>query len=138
MDSDGYGLGVLHDMPLLVNGALPGELVKAKVVFAGKREAFADTVKVLRPAASRLITPPCPNARFCDGCPMVAMQYQAQLAWKEALVKEEITRYASLAESRVHEILPSPCSAPLPQFGQACGERQIFRAGYRHLSSQFP
>ena len=108
MDSDGYGLATVLDMPLLVNGALPGEFVKARVAFPGKREVFADAVSILRRSPDRLITPPCAKAATCDGCPLVAMKYSAQLAWKQALVKGEVVRYASLAETVVHDILPSP------------------------------
>jgi 23S rRNA (uracil1939-C5)-methyltransferase len=108
MDSDGYGLGTHQEIPVLVNGALPGETVRAKVAFAGKRELFADTIKILRHSPARLQTPPCSNVTACDGCPLIAMKYPAQLAWKEAMVKGELGRYPSLAETAVHTILPSP------------------------------
>ena len=48
MDADGYGLGTYQETPVLINGALPGELVRARVAYPGKREIFADTVKVLK------------------------------------------------------------------------------------------
>ena len=107
MDSDGTVWASFTTCRCVSTAHFRGSWSRRRSVFTGNREAFADTVKVLRPAASRLRTPPCPNARFCDGCPMIAMQYPAQLAWKEALVKEEMTHFPSLAESAVHEILPS-------------------------------
>lgn len=108
LDADGYGLGTFQDIPVLVNGALPGELVRARIAFAGRREMFADTVKVLRHSPARLKTPPCPKAAACDGCPLIAMAYPSQLAWKHELVKGELGRYPSLAGTEVHEPLPSP------------------------------
>lgn len=108
MDSDGYGLGTVQEMAVLVNGALPGETVRAKVAFVGKRECFADTVKVLHPSPARLKKTPCPRGSNCDGCPLIAMAYPAQLAWKQELVKGELAHYSSLAKTRVDDLLPSP------------------------------
>lgn len=108
MDADGYGLGTYQETPVLVNGALPGELVRARVAYAGKREIFADTVKVLRHSPARLKSPPCPKAAVCDGCPLIAMAYPSQLSWKHELVKGEFGRYPSLAGTELHEPLPSP------------------------------
>ena len=107
LDSEGYALGVLHDSPLMINGALPGELVRARVTFAGRRETFADTVRVLRSSPDRLKTTPCAKGD-CDSCPLIAMKYPAQLAWKQALVRGEAGHFASLADTVVHDILPSP------------------------------
>jgi 23S rRNA (uracil1939-C5)-methyltransferase len=108
MDSDGYGLGTYQETPVLINGALPGELVRAKIAYPGKREIFADTVKVLKPSPARLKSPPCPQGASCDGCPLIAMNYPAQLAWKQELVKGELKRFPSLAETPVDAPLPSP------------------------------
>ena len=108
MDAEGFGVGTLPEGPVLVNGALPGELVRAKVAFAGKRDVFADTVKILRRSPDRLTKPPCAKAAACDGCPLIAMKYSAQLAWKQSLVKGEVERYRALAATQVHEIIPSP------------------------------
>ncbi|HLO24681.1 MAG TPA: 23S rRNA (uracil(1939)-C(5))-methyltransferase RlmD [Geobacteraceae bacterium] len=108
MDADGYGLATFQEMPVYVSGILPGEQARVKVTYAGRREIFATVVKILRPAPFRLKSPPCPNAAFCDGCPLVAMMHPAQLAWKEALVKGELGRFRSLADVPVHGILPSP------------------------------
>ena len=108
MDADGYGLSTFQDMPVFVSGILPGEQARVKIIHAGHREIFANVVKILRPAPFRLKSPPCPSAAFCDGCPLIAMSYPAQLAWKQALVKGELGRFRTLAELSVHDILPSP------------------------------
>ena len=108
MDADGYGLATFQEMPVLVNGILPGELARVKVTHAGHREIVASAVKILRPAPFRLKSPPCPNAAFCDGCPLIAMSYPAQLAWKQDMVAGELGRFLSLGDVPVHDILPSP------------------------------
>jgi 23S rRNA (uracil1939-C5)-methyltransferase len=108
LDSDGYGLGTFLDRPLLINGVLPGERVKAKITFTGRKELFADTIKILRPSPARMKRPVCPHAKQCDGCPLIAMAYPAQLAWKQELVRGEAGHFSSLADTQVHNILPSP------------------------------
>jgi len=108
LDEDGYGLSRHEEKPALVNGALPGETVRARITFVGRRELFADTVKVLRHSPARLRTPPCPRGADCDGCPLILMKYSAQLAWKHELVQRELKRFPSLADTLVHEPLPSP------------------------------
>jgi 23S rRNA (uracil1939-C5)-methyltransferase len=108
MDADGHGLATFQEMPVLVSGILPGEQARVKVSHAGHRELFAHVVKILRPAPFRLKSPPCPQAAACDGCPLIAMSYPAQLAWKQALVKDELGRYRSLADVPVHDIISSP------------------------------
>jgi 23S rRNA (uracil1939-C5)-methyltransferase len=108
MDSDGYGIGTYQETPVLINGALPDELVRARIAYAGRREIFADVVKILRPAPGRLKKPPCPKGINCDGCPLIAMTYPAQLAWKQEMVQAEMGRFPALAKTRVHDIVPSP------------------------------
>jgi len=108
MDADGYGLATYMDMPVRVSGILPGEQARVKVTHVGHRDLAASVVKILRPAPFRLKSPPCPHAAFCDGCPLIAMSYPAQLAWKQALVKDELGRFRSLADVPVREIISSP------------------------------
>jgi 23S rRNA (uracil1939-C5)-methyltransferase len=108
VDADGHGLAVFQEMPVLVSGILPGEQARVQVTHAGHRELFARVVKILRPAPFRLKSPPCPNAAACDCCPLIAMSYPAQLAWKQSLVKNELGRYRSLADVALHGIISSP------------------------------
>lgn len=108
VDADGYGLATFQEMPVHVSGILPGEQARVKISHAGHRELSAQVVKILRHAPFRLKSPPCPNATACDGCPLIAMSYPAQLAWKQALVKDELGRYRSVTDVPVQDIIPSP------------------------------
>ena len=107
MDADGYGVATYQEMPVLVRGILPGEQARVKVTHAGHRELSAGVVKILRPAPFRLKSPSCKNGTQCDGCPLIAMSYPAQLAWKQDLVKDEFGRFRSLADAPVLDIIPS-------------------------------
>ena len=108
LDSEGYGLATHGNRQVLISGALPGELVKAKITHVGNRTYFAETVTVLRRSPNRLITPPCPNLPQCDGCPLIALQYPSQLAWKRSLVSDSLSRYTSLADTEPADVIPSP------------------------------
>lgn len=106
-NEEGYTLSSIEGRPVLVNGALPGELVRARVTHNGRRETYATTLKILRRAPERLTSPPCSIAG-CDGCPLIAMNYSGQLAWKRKLVDQAISRHGALQSAVLHEVIPSP------------------------------
>ena len=108
MNEDGYCLAVHETTPVLVSGALPSEMVRAKVTFAGRREAHAEVIKVLRRSPARLLTPACSGANGCEGCQLIFMNYPAQLNWKKEIVSGHLGRYLSLKETRVNDVIPSP------------------------------
>lgn len=108
LNEDGDALVRHEGKTVRVTGALPGETVQARITFAGFRETRATTVKVLRHARSRLLSPPCPKLGQCDGCPLMLMNYPAQLAWKRDMVTREVRRQPALQETVVHALLPSP------------------------------
>jgi len=108
LNENGYGISHSGELPVLVSGALPGESVRVKVTFSGRREAFATVIKVLRHSPARLQTPPCARSTFCDSCRFVSMKYPAQLDWKKGMVENAIRGYASLKGATLHPILPSP------------------------------
>jgi len=108
LDEEGYGLAVHETGRVRVFGALPGETVRAKVTFSGRRDTFADVVKVLRRSPDRLLTPPCDRGTECDGCPLIRMKYRAQLEWKQGLVEGAVRRYPSLRETEILPVTASP------------------------------
>jgi len=108
LNEDGYGIGRLEEMPVQVSGVLPGETVRAKITYAGRREIFAATVRVLRHSPARLQTPPCAKGAECDGCPFILMKYPAQLAWKREFTENALRGYAALQGVTLHPVLPSP------------------------------
>jgi 23S rRNA (uracil1939-C5)-methyltransferase len=107
LDEDGYGIADHADSKIRVNGALPGEQVRARVTFSGHRDTFADTIKILRAAPERLQEPPCSKGTSCDGCPLIQMHYQAQLDWKKGLVEGTVRRYPALRETEIRPVLAS-------------------------------
>ena len=108
LDAEGYGLATHENRQVLVSGALPGELVRAKISHMGARTSFAETVTVLRRSPHRLTASPCHRPPQCDGCPLIALQYPAQLAWKRSRVVDALARYHSLAGVECAEVIASP------------------------------
>jgi tRNA/tmRNA/rRNA uracil-C5-methylase (TrmA/RlmC/RlmD family) len=45
LNHEGFGFGFAEGLPLLVKGALPGELARVRVTFAGQRETFAEVLR---------------------------------------------------------------------------------------------
>lgn len=108
LNEDGYGIGQSAKAQVLVTGALPGETVRVRVAFAGRREIFATTVKVLRNSPKRLQTPPCGNSSACDDCPLIVMKYPAQLDWKREIVENSLRGYSALNGVTSRPVIPSP------------------------------
>jgi 23S rRNA (uracil1939-C5)-methyltransferase len=107
LDEEGYGIGVLTDVQVKVSGALPGEKVRAKVIHTGKHRITASRTRIIAPAASR-ITSPCKHSDKCDSCPLIEMNYQAQLNWKESLLQNHVKQYKPLSRTAILPVIPSP------------------------------
>ncbi len=107
LNHEGFGLGVAEGLPMLVKGALPGELARVRVTYVGQRETFAEVVQILRNSPVRTKSPVCDMKAGCDGCSLITMQYQAQLDWKKKLVESCLHRYPSLQSLQVNPLIPS-------------------------------
>jgi len=105
----GYGLSRQEDgRVLMVDGALPGETVRAAVTDDHTGYARARAVEVLQASPDR-VAPPCPVlARGCGGCRWQHVRPAAQGALKAAIVADSLRRLARLdgAQVRLGPSLP--------------------------------
>lgn len=87
---------------VFVRHALPGERVVAEVTELHRGFARADAVEILDASPDR-VTPPCPYARpgACGGCDLQHVAPAAQLDWKLAVVREQLTRLGGLTAEQV-------------------------------------
>ena len=92
---DGRGIARENGKIQFVDGALPGETVRAKVV--GSRSKFDElrTLEVLEPSAQRL-TPPCDFADLCGGCSLQHMSGDAQIRFKEQTLREHFAHFGGI------------------------------------------
>ncbi len=104
----GEAMGRLPDgRAVFVPFALPGELVRLRLVEEKRGFCRAELLQVLRPSPQR-IRPRCVHFAVCGGCHYQHMSYADQLQVKEAIVGEQLTRIAGLSGPPVRPIRPSP------------------------------
>ncbi|MFF2912030.1 23S rRNA (uracil(1939)-C(5))-methyltransferase RlmD [Paenibacillus sp. NPDC057934] len=95
MTHEGEGVGRVEGFTLFVQGALPGEKVRAKVLKTKKQYGYAKLLKIEQASGDR-IAPPCEIYDMCGGCQLQHMDYAAQLAWKRQLVVDNLERIGKL------------------------------------------
>lgn len=100
---------------VFVAGGIPGDVVKAELVSDAGSFSKAEVREVLEPAPDR-VTPSCPYAAVCGGCPWAALSYDAQRAAKRANLVDALVRIGHMAQERA-ESLVAPCEAPGDPWG---------------------
>jgi len=94
----GDGLGRLVDgRVVFVPYAIPGELVRLKLVEDKPRFARAELVEVLEASADRVI-PRCQHFTTCGGCHYQQMNYPTQLKAKATILREQLERIGGLKD----------------------------------------
>jgi 23S rRNA (uracil1939-C5)-methyltransferase len=102
----GRGIARQDGYVLFVDGAIPGQRVKARVT--RKKRDYAEAVAFEVIEDSDLAVPPvCPHFGICGGCRLQNLDYQAQLRYKREQVIDSLKRIAGLPEPPVAEIVPS-------------------------------
>ncbi|EWH10135.1 23S rRNA m(5)U1939 methyltransferase [Catenovulum agarivorans DS-2] len=86
INHQGHGVARHQGKVCFVEGALPGETWRAKVVEDKKHFIQAQGLKCLTASADRQ-TPPCKWAETCGGCQLQHMQPQAQITAKQSFVE---------------------------------------------------
>lgn len=95
LTQDGEGVGRADGFTLFVQGALPGERIKAKVLKVKKQYGYAKMLSLLE-ASPDSVEALCPIYRQCGGCQLQHLDYKAQLAWKRQHVVDSLTRIGKL------------------------------------------
>lgn len=92
---DGEGVGKADGYTLFIQGALPGERVRAKVMKVKKAYGYARLQELLDASADRVV-PVCGIYDKCGGCQLQHMDYTAQLNWKRQHVVDALERIGKL------------------------------------------
>ena len=101
LGAEGEGIGRTDAFLWFVKDALPGDRIRATVMKTKKSYGYARLKEVLTPSPDR-IAPACPIARACGGCTLQAMDYAAQLRFKENKVLNNLRRIGGLDLSGVN------------------------------------
>jgi len=97
---DGRGVAHLEGRAVFVEGALPGERVRARIDHHRDGEVAATLEAVLTPSPDR-VEPPCPHFGTCGGCALQHMEPSAQVRAKQAIVLSTLARIGKVVPERV-------------------------------------
>ena len=87
----GRGVGRVSGLAWLIEGAVPGDIVRARAVKRRPRFVEAVVTSIDHPSASRR-RPPCPIQGACGGCPLMVVDESAQRAAKKRFVVDALQR----------------------------------------------
>lgn len=104
MGADGEGIGKIDGFTFFVKDAVIGDKVEAKVMKVKKGYAYARLVRVVEPSPNRT-EPKCPCHKQCGGCQIQALDYGAQLLYKEKKVRNNLLRIGGFSEEVLDRIM---------------------------------
>ena len=94
----GEGIGKVDGFTLFVKDALPGDVAKVKVIKTEKTYGYGRLMEVITPSKDR-VEPKCKVARQCGGCQIQELSYEAQLAFKQNKVKNNLEHIGKIDSS---------------------------------------
>ena len=103
----GEGVGTYEGLTIFVEGALPGERVRARIVLKKSSYAKAELLEILDGSPDR-VKPICPVFGKCGGCQIMHMAYEAQLLLKRKKVVDAFLRIGKLQDFQVAQCVASP------------------------------
>jgi len=86
---------------------LPGEQARVRIVEDKRSHAVAEAEEIVAPSADR-IAPACRHFGACGGCSYQHATYEAQLAYKQAILRETLERAKVAAPERIEMLRGEP------------------------------
>ena len=102
--SAGEGIGHFEGMTYFVNGAIPGDVIRAGITKLKKTYGYARVIEIIEPSKDR-VDPVCPVAGRCGGCQIMQMDYEGQLKWKQSLVREKLHRIGGFSDEKLDDVM---------------------------------
>jgi len=102
----GNGVARLNGFVVFVRRGLPGDTVRARVTKVKRGFAEALATEVVTPSVQR-VDAPCAHYPACGGCRFQDLAYDAQVAAKEAQVRDALVRIGGIAEPPLEPIVPA-------------------------------
>ncbi|MGV8025557.1 MAG: class I SAM-dependent RNA methyltransferase [Anaerolineaceae bacterium] len=113
IDQLAYGGDGLARLPegrvVFIPTVIPGEKVSIRIVDDKQKYARAEVVEVLIPSELRAEAP-CPHFGVCGGCQYQHIRYNAQVQFKQQILKEQLSRIGHL--DAVGEVEGFPSDLP--------------------------
>jgi 23S rRNA (uracil1939-C5)-methyltransferase len=104
MGTEGEGIGKIDGFTFFVKDALIGDYIEAKVMRVKKGYAYARLMNIIEPSPNR-IEPKCQFHRQCGGCQIQALDYKAQLEFKNNKVKNNLIRIGGFEPEYIEKIM---------------------------------
>ena len=104
MSSEGLGVGRSDGLALFIKDTVIGDVAEVKVMKMKKTYGYARLMRLLLPSPDR-VDAPCPVAKQCGGCQIQAMDYEAQLRFKENKVRGNLQRIGKFQEIPMEKII---------------------------------
>lgn len=118
--NDGRGIGFVEGRTWFVSGALAGEQVEARLLGAHGKVVEARVERILNASAERR-NEACVHAKVCGGCSLQHMPHADQLALKQRMLAEQLSRLGH----------PEPREWAPPLIGPELGYRRRARIAVR-------
>ncbi|WP_422489477.1 23S rRNA (uracil(1939)-C(5))-methyltransferase RlmD [Endozoicomonas sp. ALE010] len=107
LSHDGRGIARYHGKTLFIDGALPGETVRVRILEDKRRFINARVSEVLSASPERR-EPACAHFRQCGGCSLQYWSHEGQLDSKQHIVLDQLRRFAQVVPEHIEEPLVSP------------------------------
>jgi len=98
----GEAVGRHQGMAVFVMSGCPGDEAEVQITEVARRFARGVVRRVITPSPDRT-APQCPHFGECGGCQLQHISYAAQLSHKTAMVRDALSRIASLPDVEVGE-----------------------------------
>ncbi|WP_341303309.1 23S rRNA (uracil(1939)-C(5))-methyltransferase RlmD [Pseudomonas sp. TMP25] len=118
--NDGRGIGFVEGRTWFVSGALAGEHVEARLLGAHGKVVEARVERIFTASAERR-NEACVHAKVCGGCSLQHMPHADQLALKQRMLAEQLSRLGN----------PEPREWAAPLIGPELGYRRRARIAVR-------
>ena len=91
----GDGIAMMDDRRIYVPNCIPGDRVELKVLKLEKRRAYGELLRVIDSSDDR-VTPRCDVASQCGGCQLQHQSQDAQIEFKQQLMRSRLGRFIEL------------------------------------------
>jgi len=102
----GKGLAKPDGFAVFVDRAIPGDVVRVRIVRKKKNFAEARILELIQPSSHR-VKAPCPYVGWCGGCKWQDVHYEAQLQYKQQHVEDALRHIGLIDQVPVHPTIPS-------------------------------
>lgn len=94
--SEGAGVARIGHYPVFVPETVRGDIIKLKILKAGKNFGYGKCIEIISPSAER-IKPICPHFHLCGGCAIMHMGEKERAYFKRQKVADALLHIAGIS-----------------------------------------